>query len=75
MLKTNVRKYDNFKMYYWHGATLVGKYKMPQLKPTQSIPHDVIGYNERSGIKILRNIGLIFLLMMHCLKVFGTILK
>lgn len=51
MLKTNVRKYDNFKMYYWHGATLVGKYKMPQLKPTQSIPHDVIGYNERSGIK------------------------
>ena len=44
MLKMGVRKYDIFKMYYWHGATLVGKYRMPQLKPTQSIPHDVIGY-------------------------------
>lgn len=51
MLKTGVRKYDIFKMYYWHDATLVGKYRMPQLQPTQSIPHDVIGYNERKGIK------------------------
>jgi hypothetical protein len=50
MLKTNIKKYDVFKMYYWHGATLIGKYRMPQLKPTQSIPHDVIGYNERKGI-------------------------
>jgi hypothetical protein len=48
MLKTGIRKYDIFKTYYWHGATLVGKYRFPQLKPTQSIPHDVIGYNERS---------------------------
>ena len=52
MFKTGVRKYDIFKMYYWHGATLVGKYRMPQLKPTQSIPHDVIGYNERSIVKL-----------------------
>ena len=51
MLKTGVRKYDIFKMYYWHGATLVGKYRLPQLKPTQSIPRNVIGYNERSGIR------------------------
>lgn len=50
MLKTNVRKYDIFKTYYWHGATLVGKYRMPQLRPTQSIPHDVIGFNERNGV-------------------------
>ena len=50
MLKTGVRKYDIFKMYYWHGATLVGKYRMPQLKPTQLIPHDVIGFNERKGV-------------------------
>lgn len=50
MLKTGVRKYDNFKLYYWHGATLIGKYKLPQLAPTQSIPHDVISFNERSGI-------------------------
>ena len=50
MLKTYVRKYDIFKLYYWHGATLVGKYRMPQLKPTQSIPHDVIGFNERNSV-------------------------
>lgn len=51
MLKTGIRKYDNFKMYYWHNATLVGKYRLPQLKPTQAIPHNVISYNERKGIK------------------------
>lgn len=50
MLKTGVRKYDVFRTYYWHDATLVGKYRMPQLKATQSIPHDVIGFNERKGI-------------------------
>ena len=50
MLKTNVRKYDNFKLYYWHGATLVGKYRLPQLAPTQAIPSKVICFNERKGI-------------------------
>jgi hypothetical protein len=50
MLKTYIRKYDVFKMYYWHGATLVGKYRLPQLQPTNSLPHDVIGYNERKGV-------------------------
>ncbi|MDO4555101.1 MAG: DUF4417 domain-containing protein [Lachnospiraceae bacterium] len=51
MLKTNIRKYDIFKLYYWHGATLVGKYKLPQVAPTQAIPHDVISFNERSGVR------------------------
>ncbi len=51
MLKTGIRKYDIFKMYYWHGATLVGKYRLPQLNPTQSIPSNVIGYNERKGVR------------------------
>ena len=51
MLKTNVRKYDIFKLYYWHDAELVGKYRLPQLAPTQAIPHDVISFNERSGIR------------------------
>jgi hypothetical protein len=50
MLKTNVRKYDNFKLYYWHDATLVGKYRLPQLAPTQAIPSKVICFNERKGI-------------------------
>lgn len=51
MMRTNNRKYDIFKLYYWHNAMLVGKYKLPQLQPTQLIPHDVIGFNERNCIK------------------------
>jgi hypothetical protein len=51
MLKTGKRKYDIFKMYYWHDAKLIGKYRLPELEPTQLIPHDVIGFNERKGIK------------------------
>ena len=51
MLKLNNRKYDIFKLYYWHNATLVGKYRLPQLEPTQSIPTNVISFNERKGIK------------------------
>lgn len=51
MLKTNIRKYDNFKLYYWHDATLIGKYKMPLLNPTKEVPFNVIGFNERSGVK------------------------
>lgn len=55
MLKTGVRKYDIFKTYYWHDATLIGKYRLPQLKATQSIPHDVIGFNERKGVSKPQN--------------------
>lgn len=51
MLKTNIRKYDTFKLYYWHDAILVGKYKFPQITLTQAIPHDVVGFNERTGVK------------------------
>ena len=50
MLKTNSRKYDNFKLYYWHDATLAGKYRLPQLEPTQAVPTKVISFNERKGI-------------------------
>ena len=55
MLKTGVRKYDIFRTYYWNDATLVGQYRMPQLKATQSIPHDVIGFNERKSIRKPQN--------------------
>lgn len=51
MLKTGKIKYDVFKTYYWHGACLVGRYRLPQLKPTQSIPRNVIGFNERNSVK------------------------
>ena len=51
MLKTNVRKYDIFKLYYWDGATRVGKYRMPQLEPNQFVPEKVIGFNEKKSIK------------------------
>ena len=51
MLKTNNRKYDIFKLYYWHGAKLVGKYRLPQLEPNQFIPKNVISFNERKSIK------------------------
>jgi hypothetical protein len=50
MLKTDVRKYDIFKLYYWHDATLVGQYKLPQLAPTQAIPTEVISFNERNSV-------------------------
>lgn len=50
MLKTGITKYDIFKSYYWHGATLVGRYKLPQLKPTQSVPDKVISFNERAHV-------------------------
>lgn len=50
MLKTGVRKYDIFKLYYWHGATLVGKYRLPQIEPTQAVPQNVISFHERKRI-------------------------
>lgn len=50
MLKTGKRKYDNFKLYYLHGAVLVGQNRLPQIAPTQAIPSKVISFNERKGI-------------------------
>lgn len=37
MQKTGSRKIDVFKTFYWHGATLVGKYRLPELLPGQNI--------------------------------------
>lgn len=55
MIRTDIRKYDVYRTYYWHDATLVGKYRLPQLKATQSIPHDVISFNERKGVNKPQN--------------------
>ena len=46
MIKTNITKYDYFKTYYWHYATLIGQHRMPLLKPTQFIPQNVISFSE-----------------------------
>lgn len=35
MLKT--RKHDIFKLYYWHNAILVGKYRLQQLEATHAM--------------------------------------
>lgn len=51
MLKLKKSKYESFKLNYWYGATLVGKYGLPQLEPTQEIPTKVISFHERKGIK------------------------
>ena len=51
MLATGKRKYDIFKLYYWHDAVLVGSHRLPQLAPSQSIPYNVISFNERSGVR------------------------
>lgn len=50
MEKINKRKYDIFKLYYWHKATLTGKYRFPMLAPTQAVPTKVISFNERKSI-------------------------
>lgn len=51
MVKTNISKYDYFKTYYWHYATLIGKHRMPQIKPTQFIPQNVISFSECHKLK------------------------
>ena len=52
MNKMNDRKFDNFKLYYWHGASLVGKYQLPQLKTNKLIPpiHSIVSFSEISKV-------------------------
>lgn len=49
--KTGKPKFDTHRLYYFDDAELVGTHKLPQLKPQQFIPHDVLSFNERSSIK------------------------
>ena len=55
MLKTGIRKYDFFRTFYWQDATLVGKYRLPQLEGTQDIPENVISFNERKKLTVNSN--------------------
>lgn len=51
MLQTGIPKADHFHLNYWEGAELVGPHKIPKLSPQQHIPHNVVSFNERNGIK------------------------
>lgn len=51
MIKTGISKYDCFKTYYYDGSVQVGQFGFPKLEPTQSIPKNVISFNERNKIK------------------------
>ena len=51
MLNTGKRKQDIFKLYYWHDAMLVGSHRLPSLAPSQSVPYNVISFNEHSAVK------------------------
>ena len=44
-------KYSIFKLDYWQGASLVGKFLIPKLAPNQLIPQNIISFNERNSIK------------------------
>ena len=40
-----------FKIHYWLGAEVEGKYRMPVLKPNNYIPRNVYSFTERSTVK------------------------
>lgn len=50
MIKMYDKKYNVFKLDYWQGAKLVGKFSMPKLAPNQFIPQNVISFNERKSV-------------------------
>ena len=50
MQKIYDKKYSIFKLDYWQGAKLVGKFLMPKLAPNQFIPENVISFNERNSV-------------------------
>lgn len=60
MLKTNIIKIDYFKLYYYHNATLIGKYKLPELKPNKYIPQKIISFSEMNKIKNPSDYGVDF---------------
>ena len=62
MYKTNERKFDVFRLHYFHGATRVGKYELPQLKSTQIIPREVVKFSDRKKINEPEHYALHFFL-------------
>lgn len=53
MERRNNPKLDEFRLWYHHGAELVGSHKLPQLAPQRHVPHDVRSWNERSQLSDL----------------------
>lgn len=51
MEKTGVPKYDTHRIYYWDEAELVGSHELPQLAPQRLMPHDVVSFSERGGVR------------------------
>lgn len=51
MIRQNIYKFDYFKTYYFEGAEFVGKYQMPQLHGTQSIPQNIVSFAERNSVR------------------------
>ena len=51
MVKTGIPKFDFFRTWYQDGAELVGKYDMPKLAATQSLPTNVISFTEIGSVR------------------------
>ncbi len=51
MEKTGIEKFDFFRTWYMDGADLLGRYKMPEVRATQSLPGNVISYTELGNVK------------------------
>lgn len=45
------RKNDEHRLWYAHGANLVGTHQLPRLPKVHLAPHDVISWNERNHVR------------------------
>ena len=75
MIKMYSKKYSIFKLDYWQGAKLVGKYLMPQLAPNQFIPENVISFSERNSISKPEKHWLDFFIDDRHYEIFWTYLR
>lgn len=75
MYKTNERKFDVFRLHYFHGATRVGKYELPQLKSTQIIPREVVKFSDRKKSMSLSTMRYISFLTIIVASAFGKMPK
>lgn len=55
MEKTGIAKFDFFRTWYQEGAELRGRYKMPIVAPTQSLPGNVVSFTELGTVRDREN--------------------
>ena len=55
MIKTGIKRFDFFRTWYYDGAELVGKYKMPKIAATQALPSNVISFTELGTVHNRQN--------------------